>query len=42
MNLQGALKKTLVVANGNEEVFGFYSKYNFYPRATILTQVDAK
>jgi len=33
-------KKTIVVAAGNEEVFAFYSRYNFYPRTIILEQVD--
>jgi diamine N-acetyltransferase len=32
----------IVVATGNEEVFGFYSRYNFYPRVSILEQVDNK
>jgi diamine N-acetyltransferase len=26
------------VGVGNEEVFGFYARYNFYPRVTILSQ----
>jgi ribosomal protein S18 acetylase RimI-like enzyme len=29
-------KRTIAVAAGNEEVFAFYSRYNFYPRFTIL------
>jgi ribosomal protein S18 acetylase RimI-like enzyme len=32
-------RRTLVVAAGNEEVFDFYHRYNFYPRATILEQI---
>ncbi len=34
--------KMLVVAAGNEEVFTFYSRYNFYPKATILEQVETE
>jgi hypothetical protein len=26
------------VGEGNEGVFGFYRRYNFYPRTTILEQ----
>jgi diamine N-acetyltransferase len=29
------------VAAGNEEVFEFYAKYNFYPKYTMLFQKDA-
>ena len=32
-------KKILVVGAGNEEVFAFYSRYNFYPRSIVLEQV---
>ena len=32
-------KKIVGVGAGNEEVFSFYSRYSFYPRATILEQV---
>lgn len=32
--------KTIAVAAGNEEVFGFYRKYGFYPRATVLMQTE--
>ena len=35
-------KKVIVVAAGNEEAFGFYQKYGFYPRAHILQQADTK
>jgi len=34
-------RKILVVAAGNEEVFDFYSRYGFYPRATILEQTES-
>jgi len=33
-------RKVLAVGAGNEEVFAFYSRYNFYPRATILEQTE--
>ncbi len=32
-------RKVIAVAYGNEEVFHFYGKYDFLPRATILEQV---
>ena len=35
----GAKVKTLGVAAGNEVVFGFYRRYGFVPRATILQQI---
>jgi diamine N-acetyltransferase len=31
--------KTLEVAVGNEQAFGFYSRYGFYPRKTLLKQI---
>jgi diamine N-acetyltransferase len=34
--------KMLEVASGNEEVFTFYSQYDFYPRSIILRQVETK
>jgi len=36
---QSVKKKIIGVASGNEEVFAFYSRYNFYPRVTILEQI---
>ena len=33
-----AKKKILGVGEGNESVFAFYRRYNFYPRTTILEQ----
>ncbi len=42
MDGQTVSRKVIAVAAGNEEVFGFYAKYRFYPRASILTQVDTK
>ena len=35
-------KRILHVSVGNEDVFGFYTRYNFYPRTTILEQVEPK
>jgi ribosomal protein S18 acetylase RimI-like enzyme len=35
-------RKRIGVGSGNEEVFGFYSRYGFYPRATILQQVEQR
>jgi ribosomal protein S18 acetylase RimI-like enzyme len=31
--------RVIAVAAGNEEAYGFYAKYKFYPRASILMQV---
>ena len=33
-------KKVLGVGAGNEEVFEFYSRYSFYPRTTVLEQIE--
>jgi diamine N-acetyltransferase len=35
----GALEKIVEVGSGNEAVFGFYSRYGFMPRKTMLKQV---
>lgn len=34
----GAEKRIVSVAEGNENAFGFYRRYDFYPRLTILEQ----
>jgi ribosomal protein S18 acetylase RimI-like enzyme len=34
-------RRILVVAAGNEEVFAFYSRHKFYPRAIILEQIES-
>jgi ribosomal protein S18 acetylase RimI-like enzyme len=34
--------RILQVGAGNEEVFAFYSSYNFYPRTIILEQIKTK
>jgi ribosomal protein S18 acetylase RimI-like enzyme len=39
MDSKAVTRKSIAVAAGNEEVFSFYQKYNFYPRTTILEQV---
>ena len=33
-------RKVLSVAAGNEDVIGFYNGYGFYPRTTILQQIE--
>lgn len=40
MDENGVTRKILSVGEGNEEVISFYSRYNFYPRAYILEQVE--
>jgi ribosomal protein S18 acetylase RimI-like enzyme len=42
MDNRNVTGKIIGVAVGNEEVFGFYSRYGFYPRVSILRQVDKK
>jgi diamine N-acetyltransferase len=42
MDARDVTRKIIGVAVGNEEAFGFYAKYNFYPRVSILTQVETK
>ena len=42
MEGQAAARKVIAVAAGNEEAFPFYERYNFYPRASILEQVETK
>lgn len=38
MDDQSVMWKMVTVAGGNEEVFGFYSRFGFYPRFTMLAQ----
>ena len=38
MDKHNAVVKSIGVAFGNEAVFRFYSKYNFYPRSVIMRQ----
>jgi GNAT superfamily N-acetyltransferase len=40
MDIMSVNRKILGVGAGNEEVFGFYSRYNFYPRVHVLEQVE--
>lgn len=42
MDKQGTKQRIIGVAEGNEEVFGFYEKYGFYLRSHILQQADTK
>ncbi len=39
MDKKGAVAKIVEVGFGNEQAFGFYSRYGFYPRKTVLKQV---
>ena len=38
MQQKGAAKKTVIVAAGNEQAFGFYERYGFRVRKTMLEQ----
>ena len=40
MDERPVARKVIAIAFGNEEVFPFYSQYNFLPRATILAQAE--
>ena len=40
MDERSVVRKVLGVGAGNEDVFAFYGRYNFYPRTTILEQVE--
>ena len=39
MEEKGATEKVLEATVGNEQVFGFYARYGFLPRQTLLKQV---
>lgn len=39
MEQEGAVQKIVDVGAGNEAAFGFYAKYGFLPRKTVLKQV---
>ncbi len=39
MQQNGATKRTVIVAAGNEQVFSFYERYGFHIRKTMLEQV---
>jgi ribosomal protein S18 acetylase RimI-like enzyme len=40
MDIMSVNRKMLGVGAGNEEVFGFYSRYNFHPRLHVLEQIE--
>lgn len=40
MDAHAVTRKVIAVAAGNEEAFGFYAKFNFYPRVSVLMQPD--
>jgi diamine N-acetyltransferase len=40
MDDHGSERKIIGVAVGNEQAFGFYEKYGFYPRVTVLRQKE--
>ena len=40
MDAHAATRKVIAVAAGNEEAFGFYQKYGFCPRVSILIQKE--
>lgn len=40
MDEMGAIKRVVTVATGNEQAFGFYEKFGFYPRRTVLEQAE--
>lgn len=42
MNQNGAETKVIEVTVGNEQVYGFYSRYGFLPRQTLLKQVTKR
>jgi ribosomal protein S18 acetylase RimI-like enzyme len=41
MEEEGAESKIVEVSFGNENAFGFYAKYGFLPRKTVLTQIKS-
>ncbi|KNZ40565.1 GNAT family N-acetyltransferase [Acetobacterium bakii] len=42
MDEMGAHTKTVSVAGGNEKVFSFYARFGFYPRKTLLEQINGR
>jgi len=40
MDKMSVSKRIVAVAAGNEEAFGFYARYNFYPQMNILEQIQ--
>ena len=39
MDKEGAAAKIVEVGDGNEQAFGFYARYGFLPRKTVLKQL---
>jgi hypothetical protein len=39
MDKECAASKIVEVGDGNEQAFGFYARYGFLPRKTVLKQV---
>lgn len=39
INQEGAIEKIVEVSVGNEQAWGFYAKYGFLPRKTMLKQI---
>jgi ribosomal protein S18 acetylase RimI-like enzyme len=42
MDSHAVERRVIAVAAGNEEAFGFYAKFGFYPRVSILIRTDTK
>ena len=42
MDTKGAVVKKVEVGAGNEQAFGFYRRYGFLPRKTVLVQVNGE
>jgi diamine N-acetyltransferase len=42
MDTCGVVQKRVSVSAGNEDVWQFYRKFDFYPRMTVLEQTDGK
>jgi len=42
MDGKGVETKTVAVGAGNEQAFGFYERYGFVPRKTVLEQAHSK
>ena len=39
LGTEGSVRNRVSVGNGNEEAFGFYRKFGFFPRMTVFEQV---
>jgi len=38
LDTKGSVRNRVSVGDGNEEAWGFYAKFGFYPRMTVLEQ----